>query len=626
MKLLVLIPEKIAVQKGQALVAIGVLIAFCVHVFVRVYGIDAVDLDQDEVFTWLYSKFLYHAWADTLLDVHPPTHTILMSFWQRIFGDSEVSLRIPSVIFSLLTLLSLIFFSKLIEPEKRTRYIFFVLILFLFLPYEIHLARYARSYTMLVFSATLFAYYFFKYISDQNRRFLILSVLFGSLSMYTHFQAIFFITSLSLAFLLCGSNRSIAWSVLKVFIGIGFVCLPLLPLIPFQTLVGMLINRVSSSKGHVSASDFLLLFSPISVDPETTDACYSHLMDIRFWILFPPAVFAALVAMKSDRLSLTRILPVQLMILIMLLYAIPVKRIHDRSLCILLPPVIIWVSLALAQLKASILRKSAAIWAVGFAILSVVSFPYVHRVGTHWQSAWDEVSDLVSKSKHPAVVVSPSQQILPVLYLMNRGIITAVKCPIWIETPSVLFSPWEKKLDINVSSRVSFGFWSTISNVLLKHDELTDIFLLRVGKVLMTQQKIETGSPIRLLKRFGYLSLYHVRSVDKAWFTLFDADFYLENNPDVAEAGAHPFLHFMNFGAQEGRNPNRMFDINFYRKQTPDIVQTGQNPISHFIERGSEERLNPHPMFNTNEYLIKHPSVMESGENPLVHFLKEQKR
>ena len=548
----------------KKLILFGCIFGLIVHFFLRGYGIDAIDLDQDEVFTWLHSKFLHYAWLDTLLDVHPPTFTILMSVWQRIFGDSVASLRWLSLLFSAFTLITLIFFYRLLEPEHRTRYMFFVLMLFVFLPYEIHLARYARSYSMLVFTSAVFTYYFYRYTIDDRPRYLILSVISGSLSVYTHFQATFFIASLILAVLLCGLSRSVAFAVLKVVVGIGFVCLPLVPLIPFQIPVGMVINQMSSSQSHVSLSDLVSLFSPISHPQETTSDSYIYLTVARILILLPAASYVCLAAIKSGRFSLIRVLSAQLVILLLLLYLSPLKRIHDRSLCIFLTPVIILLSAAMAKLKEPILRKSAFAWTAVFVALSLASFPYIRSGGTNWRQAWTEVLELVSRSKNPVIVVSPSQQILPLLYLMNRQAILPTDCPIWIETPSVLFSPWDTKLDVHVNSDVQFGYWSTISKVLMTHNELTDIFLLRIGNVLTIRQDSQAAGPIKMLGRFGQLSLYHIKSCDRAWFTLFDANFYWENNPDIAKAGINPFFHFMNFGTYEGRNPNRMFDVNFY--------------------------------------------------------------
>ena len=37
-------------------------------------------------------------------DFHPPLYYIVVHFWVRLFGASEISLRIPSIIFGILTI------------------------------------------------------------------------------------------------------------------------------------------------------------------------------------------------------------------------------------------------------------------------------------------------------------------------------------------------------------------------------------------------------------------------------------------------------------------------------------------------------------------------------------------
>ena len=41
---------------------------------------------------------------------------------------------------------------------------------------------------------------------------------------------------------------------------------------------------------------------------------------------------------------------------------------------------------------------------------------------------------------------------------------------------------------------------------------------------------------------------------------LFDAEFYLSQYPDVAQAGVAALEHFFDFGYREGRRPNPYFD------------------------------------------------------------------
>jgi len=77
---------------------------------------------------------------------------------------------------------------------------------------------------------------------------------------------------------------------------------------------------------------------------------------------------------------------------------------------------------------------------------------------------------------------------------------------------------------------------------------------------------------------------------------LFDAAYYLENNPDVASAGLDPALHFAQRGWKEGRRPSPQFDPALYLEQNPDVARAGANPLLHYAERGrAEGRRGPLP-------------------------------
>ena len=69
----------------------------------------------------------------------------------------------------------------------------------------------------------------------------------------------------------------------------------------------------------------------------------------------------------------------------------------------------------------------------------------------------------------------------------------------------------------------------------------------------------------------------------------FDDEFYLEQNPDVAEAGVDPAKHYYETGFKEGRDPNKIFDTDFYLAQNPDVAQNGVNPLKHYRENGRNE-------------------------------------
>lgn len=221
-------------------------------------------------------------------------------------------------------------------------------------------------------------------------------------------------------------------------------------------------------------------------------------------------------------------------------------------------------------------------------------------------------------------------------YYMSRGII---KNPpsIWVESPdaTVLLAPWDEKLKVNLIFHPVFrsatgkivqnssDFWSMMCRIFAEEKGVSDIFFLRIGSGdLIRPTRFNSGFPIKQVNRFGSLSLYHIKRVDRAWCILFDSEFYLKQNRDVAEAGVNPLGHFLWLGAQEMRNPHPLFNVAFYLHENPDVAESGVNPLADFIERGAQEKRNPHPLFNIADYLRDHPDVAESGVNPLVHYLE----
>ncbi|MDK9705717.1 MAG: glycosyltransferase [Desulforhopalus sp.] len=83
---------------------------------------------------------------------------------------------------------------------------------------------------------------------------------------------------------------------------------------------------------------------------------------------------------------------------------------------------------------------------------------------------------------------------------------------------------------------------------------------------------------------------------------LFDPDFYLENNPDVAASGAEPLAHYLTRGFAELRQPGPLFDARYYIHQVPSLDQGQSNPLLHYLTIGRYQGLRPNPLFDP-EYL-----------------------
>jgi glycosyltransferase involved in cell wall biosynthesis len=104
---------------------------------------------------------------------------------------------------------------------------------------------------------------------------------------------------------------------------------------------------------------------------------------------------------------------------------------------------------------------------------------------------------------------------------------------------------------------------------------------------------------------------------------LFDDDWYLNQNPDVAQSTITPVSHYLCWGAREGRDPHPLFDSDWYLRQNPDVDATGINPLVHYLRWGATEGREPSALFDTGWYLAQNPDVRASGLNPLAHYIRE---
>ena len=89
-------------------------------------------------------------------DFHPPLYYIVIKMWTTVFGYSEIALRMPSVIFSLLTGHAVFLISTRLKNQK---FGLWAAALYLFNPLVMYYSQEARMYSMVTFLLT-FALYF----------------------------------------------------------------------------------------------------------------------------------------------------------------------------------------------------------------------------------------------------------------------------------------------------------------------------------------------------------------------------------------------------------------------------------------------------------------------------------
>lgn len=116
---------------------------------------------------------------------------------------------------------------------------------------------------------------------------------------------------------------------------------------------------------------------------------------------------------------------------------------------------------------------------------------------------------------------------------------------------------------------------------------------------------------------------------------LYDERYYLNQNPDVAEAVAAGVFasgleHFLNFGQREGRDPSALFDTAYYLAQYPDVAEAVAEgaiaAIEHFVNFGQLEGRDPIFEFFTELYVETYPDVAAavagSELTPYQHFVE----
>lgn len=70
----------------------------------------------------------------------------------------------------------------------------------------------------------------------------------------------------------------------------------------------------------------------------------------------------------------------------------------------------------------------------------------------------------------------------------------------------------------------------------------------------------------------------------------FDAEWYLQQYPDVAVLQMDPVEHYLWLGARLGRSPSARFDARSYLRAHADVQKARVNPLLHYLRHGQREQ------------------------------------
>ena len=128
---------------------------------------------------------------------------------------------------------------------------------------------------------------------------------------------------------------------------------------------------------------------------------------------------------------------------------------------------------------------------------------------------------------------------------------------------------------------------------------------------------------------------------------LFDAKWYLEQNPDVKAKKIGAAKHYVKWGWKEGRNPSKEFDTKAYLEQYPELIEKNWCPLFHYMLEHKEllekalakikekeksaaqtkqnddyKLIAKSKYFNKHWYLKTYPDVKKAGVDPVEHYMQ----
>ncbi len=303
-------------------------------------------------------------------DFHPPLFYLFMKLWTSIFGYSEISLRFPSLLFSLAAGYIIFYSLQKIPRWKmlRSQHLpspLWASTLFLFNPLIIYYSQEARMYSMATFFLTLGFVCLLK-----EKRLTTLSLLTFSLAIFTFYGSIFFIASLFLYFILTRKTKE----ALKLFIATIVSILILLPLLKLQLenskILLETVKNWSAVLGKANLKNLLLVPIKFSIGRISFYPKYLYYAIAGLWTAFVFSSFGNFNKNFKTRVS-NFIFIVSLILILLVSFVKPMLQ-YFRVIYLITP-----LSIILAE--SSEIKKRLIL--TGFIILSLIYllFPTFHR-------------------------------------------------------------------------------------------------------------------------------------------------------------------------------------------------------------------------------------------------------
>ena len=194
-------------------------------------------------------------------DFHPPLYYLFLHGWARLFGLGEVSLRLPSVIFGVLSVWLMFLIGLKLFPRVATSFhlpfSYWAALLLATAPLHLYYSQEARMYSLACFTTLLAVYSFLRFLKQPTLSLFLQHSFSAALMAYSHYLTWLMFPVFWLA---AGRQRK------KLFLSHLLTALFLLPWLPFffkQLKTGLgqaaVLPVWAQTVGHLSLKNWALV-------------------------------------------------------------------------------------------------------------------------------------------------------------------------------------------------------------------------------------------------------------------------------------------------------------------------------------------------------------------------------
>lgn len=195
------------------------LMIFVLSLFLRIFLLDAESLWLDEGSSVRFANLkIDEIIKSTKTDANPPLYYIILHLWIKMFGDSEASVRFPSVIFGIITVIILYKLCLKFWDEKVALISSLIAGISVF---QVFYSQEARMYALMCLLSVFSFFYFLEILENESIKHYIFYSLVNILLLYTHLYS-FFIIFAQLIFVAFYERAKLKNFILTLFVSFLF--------------------------------------------------------------------------------------------------------------------------------------------------------------------------------------------------------------------------------------------------------------------------------------------------------------------------------------------------------------------------------------------------------------------